>query len=67
MGLVPAERPEIGIIVVLDHPKWPRTGGQTAAPTFAQIALPTARYLDIRTDDQDRSVPTWSILQEEDL
>jgi cell division protein FtsI (penicillin-binding protein 3) len=52
MGLVPAERPEIGIIVVLDTPVCPvtklRTGGITAGPVFARIAEPVAHYLDIR-------------------
>jgi cell division protein FtsI (penicillin-binding protein 3) len=52
MGLVPAERPEIGIIVVLDNPTDPvnklRTGGMTAGPVFARIAEPVAHYLDIR-------------------
>lgn len=48
VGILPAERPEIGIIVVLDNPQPLRTGGLTAAPVFAQIAAPVARYLDIR-------------------
>ena len=52
MGLVPAERPEVGIIVVLDTPVCPvtklRTGGITAGPVFARIADPVAHYLDIR-------------------
>jgi cell division protein FtsI/penicillin-binding protein 2 len=52
MGLVPADRPEIGIIVVLDSPVDPvfklRTGGMTAGPVFARIAEPIAHYLDIR-------------------
>lgn len=48
MGIFPAERPEIGIIVVLDNPQPLRTGGVTAGPVFAQIAEPVARYLDIR-------------------
>ena len=55
VGVLPAERPEIGIIVVLDNPTDPttrlRTGGITAAPVFAQIAEPVARYLDIRPVD----------------
>jgi cell division protein FtsI (penicillin-binding protein 3) len=54
IGLLPAERPEIAIIVVLDNPQPIRTGGATAGPVFAQIATPTARYLDIRPlDDQE--------------
>ena len=51
MGLLPAERPEIGIVVVLDNPQPLRTGGVTAGPVFAQIAAPVARYLDIRPVD----------------
>ena len=56
MGLLPAERPEIGIIVVLDNPQPIRTGGGAAAPVFAQIAAPTARYLDLRPVDASELV-----------
>ena len=49
MGLLPAERPEIGIIVVLDNPQPMRTGSMSAAPVFAQIAAAAVRYLDIRS------------------
>ena len=60
MGLVPAERPEIGIIVVLDNPLIPgtklRTGGITAGPVFAQIAEPVVRYLDVRPVDTNEPV-----------
>ena len=69
MGLVPAERPEIGIIVVLDNPTDPesklRTGGITAAPVFAQIAEPVARYLDIRPVDAAEMVYYNKILDGE--
>lgn len=51
IGMLPAERPEIAIIVVLDKPQPVRTGGATAGPVFAQIAAPAARYLDIRPVD----------------
>lgn len=60
MGMLPAARPEIGIIVVLDNPVCPithlRTGGWTAAPVFAQIAEPVARYLDIRPMDANEPI-----------
>lgn len=69
MGILPAERPEIGIIVVLDNPTDPatglRTGGITAAPVFAQIAEPVARYLDIRPVDGNELVYYQRITQEE--
>jgi len=63
MGLLPAERPEIGIIVVLDNPQPIRTAGRTAAPVFAQIAEPTARYLDIRPVDATELVYYHRILE----
>ncbi len=56
MGLLPADRPEIGIIVVLDNPQPLRTGGVTAAPVFAHMAAPIARYLDIRPMDAGEPV-----------
>ncbi len=62
MGLLPAEKPNIGIIVVLDNPQFPdnpraaRTGGATAGPVFAQIAAPVARYLDLRPVDANELV-----------
>ena len=66
MGMLPAERPEIGIIVVLDNPTDPatglRTGGITAAPVFAQIAEPVARYLDVRPLDAAEMVYYRKIL-----
>ena len=62
MGLLPAERPEIGIIVVLDNPQPLRTGGVTAGPVFAQIAAPVARYLDIRPVDANELVYYRQIL-----
>ena len=54
MGLLPAERPEFGIIVVLDNPQPLRTGSMSAAPVFAQIAAALAGHLGIhnaRTTD----------------
>lgn len=66
MGMLPAERPKIGIIVVLDNPTDPatglRTGGITAAPVFAQIAEPVARYLDVRPLDAAEMVYYRKIL-----
>ena len=57
IGMLPAERPEIAIIVVMDNPQpVHRTGGATAAPVFARIAAPTARYLDIPPKDANAPV-----------
>lgn len=53
MGILPAERPEIGIIVVLDNPHPMYTGSMSAAPIFARIAEAAVRHLGIREDDPD--------------
>ena len=47
MGLIPAENPEIGIIVVVDEPQPLHTGGVVAAPVFQEIAAQAVRYLDV--------------------
>jgi cell division protein FtsI (penicillin-binding protein 3) len=46
-GYVPAERPELSIIVVIDRPKGKYYGGEVAAPVFAAVAARTLRYLKI--------------------
>jgi len=38
VGVLPAEDPELGIIVVVDSPQPHHTGGRVAAPVFAEIA-----------------------------
>jgi len=48
MGFIPAEDPQLAIIVVLDEPSNDvRTGGYVAGPVFKEIAEQTVRYLDI--------------------
>lgn len=48
MGFIPAEDPQLAIIVVLDEPRSDvRTGGYVAGPVFREIAEQSVRYLDI--------------------
>ncbi|OVE75868.1 hypothetical protein BVX97_03415 [bacterium E08(2017)] len=47
VGFVPAEDPQLGIIVVVDEPKGIRAGGVVAAPAFRDIAQQAVSYLDI--------------------
>jgi cell division protein FtsI (penicillin-binding protein 3) len=46
-GFLPADKPEITIVVVIEEPQPYHTGGVVAAPVFAQIAEQTVRYLNL--------------------
>lgn len=48
VGFLPAENPELGIIVVVDEPQPLHTGGVVAAPAFSAIAGEAVRCLGIR-------------------
>ena len=48
VGFLPADKPELAIIVVLDEPQGrERTGGAVSAPVFRDIATWLVRYLDV--------------------
>lgn len=47
VGFLPADRPEIGMIIVLDNPQPLHTGGTVSAPVFGEIAEQAVRYLGI--------------------
>ncbi len=47
MGFLPAENPELAIMIVIDEPQPLHTGGQVAAPIFQEIASQAVRYLDV--------------------
>jgi cell division protein FtsI (penicillin-binding protein 3) len=46
-GFIPAENPELTIVVVVDEPQPYHTGGVVAAPVFAKIAEQAVRYLNL--------------------
>lgn len=53
-GFVPADRPELSIIVVVDDPTGrSRTGGGVAAPAFREIAEQSLRYLGVPSDETE--------------
>lgn len=52
VGFLPAEKPEIAIVVVVDNPQPLHTGGQVAAPIFQRIASETARYMGLPSAEQ---------------
>jgi len=51
VGVVPADDPELGIIVVVDEPRDLHTGGLVSAPVFREIAEEALRYLDVPPSD----------------
>lgn len=46
-GYVPADRPRVVILVVIDEPKGEHYGGIVAGPVFREIAEATLRYLRV--------------------
>ncbi|MDR0486211.1 MAG: penicillin-binding protein 2 [Elusimicrobiota bacterium] len=46
-GILPAEEPEITILVLFDEPKGSYYAASVAAPVFAKIAERTAKYLNL--------------------
>jgi cell division protein FtsI (penicillin-binding protein 3) len=55
-GYVPADRPRLAILVVLDEPKGAEYGGTVAAPVFKEIAEPVLRYLGVPPSIPSRSL-----------
>lgn len=47
VGFVPADRPVLSILVVIDEPKTSPYGGVVAAPAFKEIAFNTLSYLKV--------------------
>lgn len=56
IGFLPAERPELSILVSFDEPQHLTQGGQVAAPVFRAIAEKAVRYLDIPPIDEARII-----------
>ena len=50
-GFVPADRPALVIVVMVDEPKGAKFhGGDVAAPVFSRVALPVLQYLGVPSD-----------------
>ena len=53
-GFVPAGRPALAIVVMVDEPHGAKFhGGDVAAPVFARVAQPTLMYLKVPPDHED--------------
>lgn len=59
VGYVPADNPEIAIIVIMDEPKGQSYGGVVSAPVFKEVAQKVLKYLEI-LPEQER-IPLSSI------
>lgn len=57
IGFVPADRPRLTILVMIDEPKTSPYGGVVAAPAFSAIALQGLCYLKVPPDTVVRSKP----------
>jgi cell division protein FtsI (penicillin-binding protein 3) len=55
-GYVPADRPRLVILVVVDEPKGAQYGGTIAAPVFKEIAESTLRYLNVSPSIPARTI-----------
>ncbi|HZN02290.1 MAG TPA: penicillin-binding transpeptidase domain-containing protein [Candidatus Polarisedimenticolia bacterium] len=53
-GFVPAERPALVLVVMVDEPKGiHQHGGDVSAPVFSRVAEPVLRYLGVLPDRED--------------
>ncbi len=50
MGVVPASRPRVAIVVSIDEPQGEHYGGTVAGPVFREIAAEAMRYLGVPRD-----------------
>jgi cell division protein FtsI (penicillin-binding protein 3) len=48
VGYVPADRPRLVILAVVDEPRGSQFGGTVAAPVFREVAESTLRYLGVQ-------------------
>ena len=53
-GFVPAESPEIAILVIIDEPKGVAWGGSVAAPVFKRVAEQTLQYLHVEPEEREQ-------------
>ena len=57
VGFIPAEFPELTIIIVVDEPQPIHTGGRVAGPIFKEIAEQVVRYLAVPPEGSDNLFP----------
>jgi cell division protein FtsI (penicillin-binding protein 3) len=60
VGFVPAENPQLAILVMIDEPQGPAWGGVVAAPVFRKVAEQALRYLSVAPGEEARMVASRS-------
>jgi len=58
VGMVPASKPRLVVLVMVDEPSAAIWGGSVAAPAFAQIAKFDLQYLEVPPDAADEEAGT---------
>jgi cell division protein FtsI/penicillin-binding protein 2 len=58
VGMVPASKPRLVVLVMVDEPRGQIFGGVIAAPAFAEIAKFDLQYLEIPPDAPGTANPT---------
>jgi len=53
-GFVPADSPEMVILIVIDEPKGVSWGGSVAAPVFHRVARQALRYMHVEPEEQQK-------------
>jgi cell division protein FtsI (penicillin-binding protein 3) len=67
MGFVPADRPRIAILVVVDEPQTSPYGGVVAAPAFAKMAAGILRYLGVFPPGESMAIGEGEEIPEEEV
>ena len=66
-GLVPASRPKLATVVIIDEPSGDlHQGGTVAAPVFASVMSGALRLMDVPPDDL-QNVPAAALVQANDV
>src|SRR5438552_2723056 len=47
VGYVPAEAPQLAMVVIIDEPRLAKRGGEAAAPVFKRVAQQALQYLQV--------------------
>jgi cell division protein FtsI (penicillin-binding protein 3) len=55
-GYVPADKPKLVMLVVLDEPRGQHYGGTVAAPVFREVAEATLRYMGVAPSIPSRTI-----------